>query len=136
VERGPKYCAGLDVLDLARERLNNVYIDNLSYEKLIPQWDREGTLFYCDPPYAMMLGKKGRSYYQHDFTEEDHTRLRDLLKGISGRFILSYDDHPLVRELYRHRSFRIHEVEKVNYCLNSRPGTKPRYRPEVIVTNC
>jgi hypothetical protein len=47
--------------------------------------------------------------------------------------ILSYDDHPLVRRLCK--GFNLHEVEKVNYRLNSRSGTTPRYRPEFIITN-
>lgn len=132
-ERGPKYCGGLDTLDLARERLKGVYIDNLGFERLIPNWDRAGTLFYCDPPYAMLLDRSGRSYYQCDFQEADHERLRDVLKGISGKFILSYDDHPLIRKLYRR--FRILEVEKVNYSMNQRPGTKSRFRPELLITN-
>jgi hypothetical protein len=38
-----------------------------------------------------------------------------------------------VKKLYR--GFTVHPVEKVNYTLRHRPGTKPRYRPEVIVTN-
>jgi DNA adenine methylase len=132
-ERGPKYCQGLDVLDLARERLKHAYIDNLSFEKLIPNWDRDGTLFYCDPPYMMLLGKAGRSYYQCEFTEEDHRRLREVLGGVKGRFILSYDDHPAVRDLYR--GFNVQEAGKVNYSMNCRPGSTPRHRPEVLVTN-
>ncbi len=49
-DRGPKYCVSLDKLHDARERLKNVYIDNLSFERLIHNWDRKETLFYCDPP--------------------------------------------------------------------------------------
>jgi DNA adenine methylase len=81
----------------------------------------------------MLLEKSGRSYYQCDFTEEDHTRLRDSLAAIKGKFILSYDDHPLVRKLYK--GFRIHKAGDVHYSLNKRPGTSPRSKPEVLVTN-
>lgn len=35
-----------------------------------------------------------------DTTADDHQRLATLLKGIKGRFILSYDDNPMIRELY------------------------------------
>ena len=131
--RPPKYAAGLAHLREARERLKHVYIDNLSFERLIPNWDRPETLFYCDPPYTMLLNKGGRAYYQHGFTSEDHTRLRDVLTGIKGKFILSYDDSPLVRKLYK--GFKVHEVGKVSYPMNNRPGSSPRFRPEVIITN-
>lgn len=97
----PRYCAGLEKLEDARERLKHVYIDNLSFDKLIPNWDSKEALFYCDPPYAMMLEKGGKTYYQCSFTEDDHIGLRDTLAGISGKFILSYDDHKMVRRLYK-----------------------------------
>ncbi|HDO25314.1 MAG TPA: DNA adenine methylase, partial [Nitrospirae bacterium] len=110
--RGPKYTVSLD--------------------KLIPNWDRPDTVFYCDPPYAMLLDQKGRTYYQCAFTKQDHKTLRDILKKIAGKFILSYDDHPLIKKLYR--GFSIRRVKKVNYTLNNRPGVQPRYRPELIIT--
>lgn len=124
----------MEKLKAARERLNNVYIDNLSFDRLIPNYDRKETLFYCDPPYMMLLDKPcGKQYYQHTFTEDDHTRLRDTIKGISGRFILSYDDHPEVRKLYRR--FNIKETAPVLYSMNNRQGTPARRVGELIITN-
>ncbi len=131
--RPPKYVSGMQHLRDARERLKDVHVDNLPFERLIPNWDRPETLFYCDPPYTMLLGKRGRAYYQCGFEEQDHGRLRDVLSGIKGMFILSYDDSPLVRTLYR--GFNIREAGGVNYPMNNRPGTPPRFRPEVIITN-
>ena len=132
--RGPKYCESIEKLEAARERLKNVYIDNLSFARLIPNYDRKDTLFYCDPPYYMLLDRPcGRQYYQHTFTADDHTRLRDTLKGISGRFILSYDDHPIVRKLYRR--FRVTETEPVLYSMNNRQGVPSRKVGELIITN-
>lgn len=97
-DRPPRYCNSLGHLYAAHERLKSVFIDNLSYERLIANWDKKETLFYCDPPYYMLLKKPGRGYYQCDFTADDHVRLRDTLKGISGKFILSYDDDPEIRK--------------------------------------
>jgi DNA adenine methylase len=69
---------GLDSLELALERLKNVYIYNMDFERLVANWDRPDTLFYCDPPYWMMPEKGRRPYYQCGFEEEeDHVRLRD-----------------------------------------------------------
>ncbi len=48
---------------------------------------------------------------------------------------MSYDDHPLIRKLYGRR-FNVIEVEKVNYSMNQRPGTKSRFRtPKLLITN-
>lgn len=122
-----------DDLEAARERLKKVYIDNLPFERLIGNWDRKETLFYCDPPYWMLIEKKGKSYYQHTFAPEDHERLRDMLKRIDGKVIISYDDHPVIRKLYRR--FNIHETGPVLYTMNNRRNTPERRVSELIITN-
>ena len=132
-DRPPRYCSSFDYLNAARERLKNVYIDNLSYERLIPNWDRKHTLFYCDPPYYMLIRKKGKDYYQCAFTEEDHVKLRDMLKRIAGKFILSYDDDPYVRRLYR--EFKMTKTNSVRYSMNNRLNQPIRKMNELIITN-
>ena len=64
---------------------------------------------------------------------DDHTKLRDILKGIAGRFILSYDDHPAVRKLYKR--FKVTETEPVLYSMNNRQGVPSRRVGELIITN-
>ena len=54
-------------------------------------------LFYYDPPYVT----KGERLYAEPFNEADHRELAAYLVGAGGtRWLLSYDDHPLVREMY------------------------------------
>lgn len=76
-------------------RLKGVVIEHRDFEPLIKTYDRKEALFYLDPPY---VGTE--KYYHVSFGIEDHQRLAELLKGIKGRFILSYNDDPLIRELY------------------------------------
>ena len=78
-----------------QERLRRVIIENLDFEHLIKTYDRENALFYCDPPYF-----ETEKYYRARFQERDHKRLADALHSIKGRFLLSYNDCPQVRELY------------------------------------
>lgn len=132
-DQKPRYGDCLDTIDPARERLRNVYIDNLPYDKLIRNWDRSNTLFYCDPPYYMLLERKGRSYYQCTFSHDDHVRLRDTLKVINGKFILSYDDNPVIRQLYKR--YNIIETSPVQYTMNNRLNTQTRKASELIITN-
>jgi DNA adenine methylase len=66
-------------------RLDMVIIENLSYEKVIDKYDTKSNFFYCDPPY--MLDTPMRT------AAVQHEALRDILKSIKGRFILSYDDN-------------------------------------------
>lgn len=133
--RAPKYCEGLNKLDEARERLKTVYIDNLTFERLIRNWDRKDTIFYCDPPYYMLLDKRpgSRCYYQCTFTQEDHRKLRDILKSISGKFILSYDNHTFIRQMYK--GFNIKKTDPVTYSMNNRRNVPARRVNELIITN-
>ena len=58
--------------------------------------DTKGTAIYIDPPYI----KKGAKYI-HDFDEADHQRLSELLKRFTNtRIVISYYDHPKLKELY------------------------------------
>lgn len=84
-----------EYLSKVKERLKGVLIEHRDFEPLIKTYDRKDALFYLDPPY---VGTE--KYYNVLFTDEDHQRLATLLKGIKGRFILSYDDNPMIRELY------------------------------------
>lgn len=102
-------------IDAIHERLDKVMIENRDFEKLIKQYDCEEAFFYCDPPYS-----KGCGYAVTSTEDFEHERLRDVLKGIKGRFLLSYDDSPKIRELYK--DFEMLEVERQNG-INNRQGT-------------
>lgn len=58
---------------------------------------------YCDPPYVAdaLRGRSQRLYKKH-FTVEDHERLADVASRSPHLVLISLDDHPLVRHLYRH----------------------------------
>lgn len=70
-------------------------IENQDFERLIKTYDRLDALFYLDPPYY-----EAEKYYPDRFNPEDHNRLRKCLEDIKGKFILSYNDCPQIRELY------------------------------------
>lgn len=99
------------------ERLSAVYIDCLDFEAFIRRWDRPTTLFYVDPPY---WGCEG--YYGKDlFSRADFERLASLLRGVQGRFILSLNDRPEVREVFA--GFAIDTVE-TTYRVNGAKRVK------------
>ena len=80
----------------ACQRLQRVVIENKDFEKLIRQYDRPESFFYCDPPYY-----ETEDYYQDvGFTRKDHERLANTLCSMQGKFLLSYNDCPEIRELY------------------------------------
>ena len=78
------------------DRMANVIIENQDFETLIKHYDRADTFFYADPPYF-----SSEEMYAVGFNWDDHVRLRDTLKNIKGMFLLSYNDCPEIRELYK-----------------------------------
>lgn len=102
------------MLEAVHERLDGVLIDHLDFGSCIERYDsRPGTLFYCDPPYWGHEDDYGKDI----FSRQDFERLSTLLKGLQGRFILSLNDAPEVRELFGWAS--IEEVE-LNYTVSGR----------------
>ena len=97
-------------IDMAARRLQKVVIENKDFEKLICHYDRPVSFFYCDPPYFAT-----ESYYKDvGFTEKDHIRLRDTLLSISGRFLVSYNDCPEIREIWDKPNIYIEEISRIN----------------------
>ena len=84
-----------DLADL-HDRLSGVVIERLGFADFIRRYDREGMLFYLDPPY---WGCE-RDYGEDVFAREDFKRLAVQLGGIKGRFLLSINDRPEVREAF------------------------------------
>lgn len=101
------------MLEDVHERLSGVTIERLPYERLIPRYDRPHTLFYLDPPYFGCTDDYGRNV----FSDADFERLSSLLKAIKGRFILSINDVPEIRDLFGWA--RVEEVQ-LNYRVSGR----------------
>lgn len=53
--------------------------------------------FYLDPPYY----EAGPGLYEFAFTRADHERLFALLREETRPWMLSYDDHPVIRKMYQ-----------------------------------
>ena len=112
-----------------QKRLEKVIVENKNYVALIKQYDSTDTLFYCDPPYY-----QAESLYDTGsfiFDEEQHIELENVLSGLKGKFILSYNDCDFIKDLYK--GFVIEEVERQSN-LASRYGTDKVYK-ELIIKN-
>lgn len=99
---------------LHTKRLKNASIENKSFEYILKECDyNEDLFFYLNPPY---VGTE--NYYKNTggFGLKEHELLNELLKNIKGKFMLSYNDCDLVRELYKDFNFK--EL-KVRYSLNN-----------------
>jgi DNA adenine methylase len=86
------------------DRLRNTIIRNEDALKIITEYDGENTFFYLDPPYEN--SKATALYKNSDFNLQ---ALADILRGLKGKFLLSMNDSPYVREIFT--GFHIMEVE-------------------------
>lgn len=130
VERKPHLKLGDElksVLANIHQRLQKVNIENRNFDVLISKMDRPDTLFYLDPPYYNC-----ENYYGKDiFSRADFVKLRDLLKNIKGKFILSLNDVPEVRELFE--GFYFH-TKQIRWSLNCNSQDENNGK-ELIITN-
>ncbi|MBA2680374.1 MAG: DNA adenine methylase [Ktedonobacteraceae bacterium] len=112
-----------DVIAATHARLNNVQLESLPYERILEVYDRRETFFYLDPPYW------GKPFYHFNFEAEDFRVLAERLRGVQGRFILSLNDVPEVRQIFS--TFTIKPLE-VSYSA-TKDGSR-RHR-ELLIMN-
>jgi DNA adenine methylase len=75
------------------------------------------TFVYFDPPYV----SKGIGLYENSFSEEDHKKLASMIKKCSRKWVVTYDVHSLITELYA--GFR-HDYLDLNYSINQKRRAK------------
>lgn len=125
VVRPPSFNVGRlpQLFEKAHQRLQRVQIECLPYEEILKRYDRPKTLFYLDPPYW------NRKLYKFNFAENDFKKLEEHLRQIQGKFVLSLNDLPEVRQLF-HR-FEMREVQ-LPYTAQQKAGK--RY-DELLIMN-
>lgn len=102
------------------EKFYNPHIEVVcsDYEK---QLERFPNMFaYLDPPYPNVGNLYGSSKEYHE--EFDHERLRDVLKERDSLWILSYNEDPLIFELYDSDDFIIRKQWWWQLTNNKKPG--------------
>jgi DNA adenine methylase len=141
-----RFNGAVDSIPAWHERLRNVVILRRDAFEIIPKIeDSPKTAIYIDPPYLAETrtgydGSGGKSRYEHEFDHaaglfgDDHTRLRDLLAAfIKARIVVSYYDHPRLRELYAGWTFVDHARHKHLSSANGRRGKS--LAAEVLILN-
>ena len=104
-----------EIIERTHRRLARVQIESLPYEQVLEKYDRPTTCFYLDPPYW------GPKLYRFNFCDNDFMLLAERLARLKGRFILSLNDRPEVRQTFK--IFRIERVE-ITYTAQAKPGKR------------
>jgi DNA adenine methylase len=90
------------ILEAVHSRLAGVVIERLPYGELLARYDRPASLFYLDPPYFGCEGDYGPG-----FTRADFALLADQLVRLKGKFLLSLNDTPEVRAIFKGRRIAV-----------------------------
>ncbi|SDW49608.1 DNA adenine methylase [Tritonibacter mobilis] len=98
-----------------RSRIELSNMDALSFIDRVRRGPTsDSTLFFIDPPYV----KAGGRLYFDGMSEAKHVALSDILtSGTVKHWVLTYDDAPLIRQLYKSQKC---STISVNYSLQSK----------------
>jgi DNA adenine methylase len=112
-----------DLVD-AHARLAQTQIEYLDWFDTFKKYDREHTLFYCDPPYWKTEG------YGMAFPFDQYEKLATVAKTCKGKVIISLNDHPDIRA-----AFEGLNIERVDYRYTVGGGGKSSTVGELIIKN-
>lgn len=104
-------------------RLARVTIEHLAWDDFVGRYDKPDTFFYLDPPYLTA------PCYEHNMDLADFEHMARVLAGLRAPFILSINDHPDIRAVFK--AFTLKPVE-LKYSVSKGPLTQGK---ELLVTN-
>lgn len=111
--------------------LQNFIFSNESYENLLLKEGKDVFIF-LDPPYysatkSRLYGKKGDLH-----TSFNHQKLCENLKNTKHKFLLTYDDSELIRNLYK--DFYVYEYS-LQYGMNNYKQMQATKGAEILISN-
>lgn len=109
------------------KRILNTTFVNQDWKETMEMANYENSFAYLDPPYYEVF----TMYDKERFNKEDHADMVEYLKTFKGKWLVSLNDHPEVRELYR--DFFIYPI-KINWsCSQTAAGRG--LKDEVLISN-
>jgi len=82
-----------------RDRIHLTNLDAMDFFSLLEKVLPEDSFLFVDPPYY----KKGADLYTSFYEPKDHAKLASKIIAIDRPWIVTYDDVPEIRQLYRRR---------------------------------
>lgn len=106
------------------ETLLNARVTCLDFREVLSEVD-SNALVYLDPPYF----EASKGIYSQEFNRDDHYDLMEILKSSNFNFVLSYNNHPELYEMYKWSN--VSNEEWVYYMSESRRSDGK----ELIISN-
>lgn len=88
---------------------SRIRVSNLDGVELIKSYaaDTTESFIYLDPPYY----QKGANLYLNAFKDADHEKLAKFVGKLSTPWLLSYDNHSFITNLYQHFEKRAYKLQ-------------------------
>ena len=122
--KGISFANKVSTLELVKERLKRVQVDNIDAIACIQYWDSPDTLFYLDPPYIhdTRIDKK---VYHHEADDNHHRQLVNTLLAIKGQAVLSGYAHEIYEPLLEQGWHKV-EIDTVCFAAGRTRESKLR----------
>lgn len=135
---GVRFKAAVDSIPAWWHRLRAVTILRRDWFEFCPSIkDRSGTAIYVDPPYLAKSDSYLYDFKNHggaSLIPDDHQRLADAMGRFQhARVVVSYYDHPRLRELYPPNRWTYIDCSRAKNTSNQ--SGKASIAPEVLIVN-
>lgn len=88
-------------------RISITNLDGLSFINHVNS-KQSNTFIYIDPPYV----QKGAGLYMNYFQKKDHIKLSKKINQITQPWLVSYDNHDLILNLYEKRQKLVYQISQ------------------------
>lgn len=113
-------------------KLEDVKLETKDFREVMRKHDSKDTFFYIDPPYVQANEKS--CLYGEDKCKVTPKDVADVTRKLKGKAIVSYDDHPSVREAFK--GFKIEKITLPYTLARSGKDKKIKGRKqELLITN-
>lgn len=118
--------------DAQHQRLQQTTVLNQDALDVIKAYDGKDTFMYIDPPYAGMC-YYGNMRLGNPLCAITPDQLANVLRTVQGKFLLSYNDHPTVRDAFK--GFKMEPIT-LPYSVMRRDKGEPMHRTsELLISN-
>ena len=117
----------IDRIERVAGYADQIDLTNMDAVTLLKRYKRtpvSKTFCYLDPPYYL----KGRDLYLNYYGEEDHRNIAETIKRYKGKWIISYDAVPFIKELYDN-------YRQKEFYLNYSAGNPSKGREIMVYSN-
>lgn len=98
-----------DRIGALHDRRQQVDLTGEDALRLLPRLRHHEGVIFVDPPYSVAPTSAGHLLYRH--AALDHEQLMSLCADLQGPWVMTHEDHPLIRDLARHHQLDVRRLQ-------------------------